>query len=102
MRTVPVNQSAGPLVEGWLPTFLISMGGDPSSPRLHSRYLESWRKMSCKGKSQNAPARGVCHAVDRRLALHGQDNTELGLAAHHSGISFSRFVERVGFNHRPH
>jgi hypothetical protein len=26
MRTVPVNQSAGPLLDGWEPARLISMG----------------------------------------------------------------------------
>ena len=33
---------------------------------------------------------------------HGQHDAELCVPAQHTGVSLSRFFERIGFNHRTH
>jgi hypothetical protein len=34
--------------------------------------------------------------------LHGQDDAEFRLAAHHARVSLGRFFQRIGFNHGAH
>jgi len=67
------------------------------------------------GDSRNQIAANLCAAPSdwaksgsrqeplRRLAQtsHSQDDAELGLAAHHSGVSLGRFFERIRLNHGP-
>ena len=39
--------------------------------------------------------------MPRFVALHREDDTEFGFAAHHSGVGFGGFFQGIFFNHRP-
>src|SRR6478672_12971098 len=65
--------------------------------------------ISIPGRCGIAPSTGISRS--RRYSsipmradaiLHRQDNAELRVAAHHSGVGLAGFLDRIGFDHRAH